>query len=296
MAVGLRDSTPEEEARNERERQLQAAGAYDGQKSVFDGGSVDVPGDWNNLRDNPISNFVFGEQQKEQPGVGGPAANPANLVQDPSTGMYYDPTTGTTYTDATGVVPVTNPNVAQQVASNFTKANAFLSTLQGLESERQAVNRQQNNLAGNFREIIAGNAPSVAAMQAQAGGQAAAAQQLAQVAGASGASAPLAGLMAARNTGQAMTGANNAGAIARVGEQKAAMDALNALLTSQGQGIERTAGRNTQAGHDFSSLALGGQESQQGLDVSVGAANAKDKKDLGGGVVKTVASWFGGDD
>lgn len=253
-------------------------------------GSVNPPGNWNGLRDNPIGNFVFGKAAPQQPGAGGPAKDPSKLIQDPNTGMFFDPTSGTSYVDATGQTVITNPNVAQQVALNVQKSNAFLAHLNGLEQERQGVNAGQNGLADSFRSVISGNAPSVAAMQATAGGQEAARQQLAQVAGASGASAPLASLMAARNTGQAMTGANNAGAIARVGEQKSAMDALNALLNSQQTGIANTASRDVSAGIDFANLANSGQTSQQGLNATAAQKKAEDEAKFGAGAVKTVAS------
>ncbi len=253
------------------------------------GGASLLPGT-NSLRDNPLVNFALGKMAPAQAGVGGPAADPSKLVQDSQTGMFYDPTTGTSYTDASGQTPITNPNVAQQVATNAQRATSFLGQLGGLEKERTAVSGQQGDLANHFRDIISGNAPSVAAMQAQAQANQAAQQQLAQAAGASGASAPLAALNAARNTGQVQIGANNAGAVARVGEQHAAMDALNNLLNAQGMGVERAAGRVTGAGEDFANLAATGQAGQQALDAKIAQAKQQEESKFGMSALKALAT------
>lgn len=250
----------------------------------------DNMGNWNSLRDNPISNFILGSGPAQQPGVGGPAKDPSKLVQDPTTGMFYDPTTGTSYTDASGQTVVTNPNLAQQVATNFKRASAFLDNLNKLEQERQGIMGEQNGLASTFKDVIAGRGPSAARIQAQIGANNVASQQLAQTAGVSGASAPLAGLMAARNTGQAQIAANNAGALGAAEESKAAMTALTALLNNQTASNAAASQLNAGVGTDLTNTAGTEQSSQQGLNTTAQMKKADDESRFGAGALKSFAS------
>lgn len=245
------------------------------------------------LRDNPVSNFIFGAGPQQQPGVGGPAKDPSKLMRDPVTGMFYDPTTGTSYTDAGGQVVIANPNVAQQVATNAQRATAFLSQLGGLEQERKAEQEKQQALEGHFNAVLSGNAPSVAEMQARGLAQAGASQQLAQVAGASGASSPLAALMAARNTGQVYANANNAGAMGRVAEETAAGNALNALLANEAANTQRATDTTAGLGMHLTDTAATGQEAQQGLNRQADKEKAADEKSFGGGVLSTLSHLIG---
>lgn len=256
------------------------------------GGASLLPGT-NSLRDNPVSNFIFGKGVQPQPGVGGPAKDPTKLVRDPTTGMYFDPTTGTTYTDAGGTTPVNNPNVAQQVAANFQRSQAFLGQLPGLEKQRQEVYGQQHDLAGQFRDIISGKAPSIAGHQLQEGLQSVANQQLSQAASVSGPSSPLAQLAAMRNTGSASVAVNNAAAQARIAEQRDAQNALNSLLNNQGMGVERAATRTTQAGEDFAHEAAAGQAAQQNLNQDTDKARAKEEASFGDAAIKFASGLVG---
>jgi len=235
---------------------------------------------------NPIANTIWGGPQPNQPGVGGPAKDPTRLVRDPTTGLYFDPTTGTTYTDGTGQRPVTDPNVAQQVSTNYSRSNAFNNQLTGLNQEREQVFGNQEQLGQSFRDIISGRATSPASLQAHMAMQNIANEQLAQTAGIGGASAPLAAMAAARNTGSASIGANNQATLARVQEQRAAEDAYNNLLNAQGMGVERAAGRTTGAGEDYAQLAATGQAGQQGLDAATIARNKLEEGRRGDSVGK----------
>lgn len=194
-----------------------------------------------------------------QPGVGGVASDARQLVQDPSTGMFYDPQTGTTYSDPNGRNPVTDPNVAQQVASNFATRSQFLNQL-------SAVQPQQQALAAHLNAVVNGQAPSVAGMQAAQGMNQIANDQLSQTAGVGGPTAPLARLMAARNTAAAQAQANNAGTIGRVAEQNAAAGQLGGLLNTM-------AGQNIEGAGTFSNQAAAGQAGQQNLNYQSNAAN-----------------------
>lgn len=248
---------------------------------------------FNSLRDNPVSNFLFGKPVQPQPGVGGPAANPERLVRDPVTGAYFDPSTGTSYTDPDGNIPIANPNIAQQVAQNFQRSQAFLNQLTGLEQQRQQVFGEQNQLGDTFRNIISGNTPSAAGIVMQQGLDRIADDQLSQAAGVGGASAPLASAMAARNTANAGVNVANQAALAKMQEQQAAMNALNSLLGVQAQGAEAALGRTTNAAGNFANLASSAQQQQQNLNTQVDMKRAEDEEKFGASTLKFFGSLFG---
>jgi hypothetical protein len=214
-------------------------------------------GDWNSLRDNPISNDFVGAPPPKQPGVGNTSTH--SLHKDPATGMYYDPTTGTTFTDQYGQNPVTDPNVAQQVAANFSASRQFLTNLANVQG-------QEGQLAGNLRSLIQGGQPSAAEMQVQGDMNNIAQQQMSNAAGVSGAGSPLAQLLANRNTANAQIQATNAGGIARANEVTGARGALAQLLGGM-------AGQNLGGAGEFAGLASSGQAGQQGMDDATAKAN-----------------------
>lgn len=211
----------------------------------------------------------------QQPGVGGAAPTGRQLQQDPTTGLYFDPQTGTSYADATGTSPVTDPNVAQQVATNFARAQSYLTAQQGVQG-------QQNQLGNQLRDVIAGHAPSVAAMQSQQGADTIAAQQMSQAAGVGGASGPLAQLLAMRNTAAGQVGANQTGTIARVAEQGQARTALQNLLSGESQ-------TDAALGAGLTGQSMTGQEAQQGLNASTDAQNSQKNQKLGASLISAFA-------
>jgi hypothetical protein len=212
---------------------------------------------FNSLRDNPISNALLGHQPPMQPGVGTTSTH--DLHKDPATGMYYDPTTGTTFTDQYGQHPVTDPNVAQQVAANFNSSRQFLTNLANVQG-------QEGQLAGNLRSLIQGGQPSVAEMGVQRDMNNIAQQQMSGAAGVSGAGSPLAQLLANRNTANAQIQAAGAGGIARANELTGARGALSQLLGGM-------AGQNLAGAGEFAGLASSGQAGQQGMDAATAKAN-----------------------
>ncbi len=212
---------------------------------------------FDSLRNNPISNALLGKPPAQQPGVGNTATNA--LQKDPSTGLYFDPTSGTTFLDAGGTQPVTDPNVAQQVAQNFTTSRQFLTRLGNVQG-------QEGQLAGNLSNLIAGGQPSAAQMQMQEGMNSIAQQQLSNAAGVSGAGGPLAQLLAARNTANAQIQNNAAGGIARANEVTGARSALAGLLGGM-------AGQDAGVAGEYSGLAQSGQAGQQGLNAQTDANN-----------------------
>lgn len=218
----------------------------------------------------------FFKNQPQQPGVGGVEQDGMALQRDPTTGLFFDPRTGTSYTDANGTVPVTDPNVAQQVATNFARSQQFLGQLSG-------VQQQQGALAHNLSNVISGGTPSVAGMQLQGGLDSIAAQQQSQAAGVSGGMHPLAQLLAMRNTGQAQIGLNNAAGMARVQEQAGARNQLGELLSQQ-------AGTNATLGGGMAGLAESGQQAQQNLNTNTNTQDAQKNATLGAGLLKMFAT------
>jgi len=228
---------------------------------------------FNSLRDNPIANALLGSPPKQQPGVGNTSTSA--LQQDPATGFYFDPTTGTTFVDPGGQQPVTDPNVAQQVAQNFNTSRQFLTRLGNVQG-------QEGQLAGNLQSLLTGNAPSMAQSQVQQGMNSIAQQQLSNAAGVSGAGSPLAQLLANRNTANAQIQANNAGGLARAQELTGARNTLAGLLGGM-------ANQNLGAATDYSQLAATGQAGQQGLN----AATDKNNQDFNLSFLKGVTGAAG---
>lgn len=214
-----------------------------------------------------------------QPGVGSRAEDPSRLVQDPTTGMFFDPSTGTTYTDATGLTPVTDPNVAQQVATNFQRSNAFMNGL-------QQTQQQQGQLAGTLQAAANGQGPSVGGAQLTQGLGQAANQQLAIAAGANGASGPLAQMLAARNIGNLATGTNQSAAIVRAQEAEAARQQLGQLLQNQ-------ATTNLTGATQFADTAASGQAAQQGLTQKAKEDNATNGMKILGAAFSGAGSALG---
>lgn len=246
---------------------------------------------WNSLRDNPISNFVLGGGQPNQPGVGTYKVGSGQpLIQDPTTGYYYDPASGTTFTDASAQFPVTDPNVAQQVATNVSRSQAFMNQLQPLQNQEQGIMGEQGDLAAHLRDVISGKAPSLAGEQLQSGLDAIQRQGLSTAAGTSGAGAPLASLMASRNTGSASIAANNAAAQARVKEQTDAQQALGTLLAQRGLLTAGALDRNLGAAENFNTTGANLATNKANNDAAAAAARAKSAENFGYSLLKGIAN------
>jgi hypothetical protein len=178
--------------------------------------------------------------------------------------------------DPDGQQAVTDPNVAQQVAANFSRSQGFLNSL-------GQVQGQQQGLVNNLQQVIGGHGPSLAGMQTSHALDQMAADQMSQAAGVSGSASPLAHLLAMRNTGAAQIGATNAGAMARVAEQAHARDALSNVLGGM-------AGTNAGLGAGFANLAQSGQQAQQGLNATNDQNNATKNRQLGASLIASLAA------
>lgn len=211
---------------------------------------------------------ITGGTGTSAPGVGGPRGTGGGgspFYYDQATGLYYDPNTGTSYSDPGGNYPVTNPNVAQQVAANFKTAHGFLGDLSGMEAERRAAAGDMSALSQLLTRQVQGQGPSVAGTQAAIGLGQIANQQLSGAAGVGGAAGPLAQMLAQRNIARAQIGANQAATLGRVQEQLGAESALANVLNARANSASTAYGQTGQLGLGYSNLAEGGQEAQQGL-------------------------------
>jgi len=228
---------------------------------------------------------------KQQPGVGGPAKDPSQLRQDPTTGMYFDPTTGTSYTDATGATPVTNPNVAQQVASNFATSRSLLGALQGNQATINNAVAGQNQLRGSLLNTINNpNASSVAQTQLGIGADAIARQQLQQAAGTTGANAFLARRNAANNIGGLQGALNGQQALTRANEVDAATGRLGTVLGQQAQEGQAGYNANLSGAVNFSDQAGKGEAGQQGLNADADKTSQANRGKLFSGGLSALAS------
>lgn len=192
----------------------------------------------------------------QAPGVGGPAADPTKLIRDPSTGFYYDPTTGTSYTDPSGALPVKDPNVAQQVAHNYTVSNNLLNAGQEGADMLRSAYAGETGLANSLNNTINNpNASSVAQSQLTQGADNLARQQLGIASGVGGANAASARRQAAQNIGQIGMAGDQASAIVRAGEVGQAQGRLADVLNAQaGQGAQYY-GQNLQGAGQFAGMA-----------------------------------------
>ena len=242
------------------------------------------------LRHNPVSNFIFGSGPQNQPGVGGKLRDFSHPLQhDPISGAWFDPQTGTSYLDSMGTQPITNPNIAQQVATNIQRSGAFLGQLGNVEQQQQQVFGQQQGLAHNLGDVITGRAPSLAAEQATQAANQATNQQFSAAAGTAGPAGPLAQMLAARNAANIQVGANNAGTMARTKEEADARNSLAELLASMGQGVSSDANRLGTLGTNFSQQGIQGQEAQQGLNRQADSEKSKQDFSFGGALVNGAA-------
>lgn len=227
--------------------------------------------------------LLFNQGVPNQPGVGTPGQGgpPSGFVHDPETGLYYDPTSGMSFTDPQGTHVVADPNLAQQVAANFSRANSIF-------GNANQVYGQQRDALARLSAAAAGKGPSAATMAGGVAMNQIADDQLSQASGVGGASAPLARLMAARNTAAAQTGVGNQVIMGRVNEQTQARNSLSDLLNAM-------ASQQLTAGTNLASLSDKGQETLQTLQSERDKANAENRQKLlgagasaGGGIISTA--------
>lgn len=235
--------------------------------------------DWDYLNPSTYIRPVVSEARgifapPPQPGVGKPITDPdeaarfgERAVRDPATGYYYDPATGTSYMDAQGQTPVANPNVAQQVATNYAQQQAYQRELAASrEGVRSGVGGLMN-LAGQYGDAAAGRGPSVAQSQLRSGFDAITSTQLSGAAGVGGDNSFAARRAALQNIGSAGLRHNQASAELRAREIEAARAGRGQALSAAGNLSQNQYGTDAAAAARSGELALGGQRGQQGIDA-----------------------------
>jgi len=263
----------------------------DGSTVVMNKGSDDfTPGNILRSVTGPLAGAAGLGPAKQQPGVGGPAVDPSKLQQDPSTGLFYDPTTGTTYADATGQSPVTNPNLAQQVATNFATRTSLLSKLAGNRSTIDNAVTGQKQLTGNLLNTINNpNASSVAQSQLGIGADAIARQQMQQAAGATGANAFLARRNAANNIGNLQATLNGQTALTRANEVDAATGRLSTVLGNEATEGQAAYSSNLLGAVQFGGQAGSGEATQQNADTTADENTQNNKQKFASGILGAVS-------
>lgn len=264
-------------------------------KHVNDNRPPDLTGSGNALV--AAYDWLRGTQtQAPQPGVGGPIApgDVGRLKRDPGTGYYVDPVTGTSYTDANGTTPVANPNVAQQVATDAGTARDFLGRARSGDAEHAFTLSGQRQLDKQLAGTIAGTTPSVAQTMLGQSTDATNRRQLSAAAGVGGANAFAARRQALQNIAQTNGQADQAAAIVRAKEINDATNSRANLLGQVATGTDRRYATDVGAAGDFSSLALNGQEKNQGLDTDADKDKKNFNRKVGQGIVNGFGNFLGG--
>jgi len=219
------------------------------------------------------------------PGVGGAAANPANLRQQPD-GSWLDPSTGTSYTDPQGTQPVVNQNLAQAAATAQGRARGFLAKAAQSDPTLDAVNARQNTLASTLQNTISNpNAPSVAQAQLQQSADQNARRVLGTVAGVGGNNqfdARRAALSALATSGASLAGD---AAVLRQKEIADATGALAGVNNAQATQAQNRQNSNVQAGATFAGQGLTAQSDKDQIDAKIKQGNQDtDQKYVGAGL------------
>lgn len=235
---------------------------------------------------NEIAGNPFGASPNPAapPGIVlGPPPDPGRLV-DNGAGTLLDPVTGQAYQkDEHGAaIPITNPNVAQQVGADASRAAGFYNQAPGYDAREQSAYNRETGLADTLNSVALGHGPSVAGAQLAVGLDQGARQQLAQAAGASGNNAALARLGAMQNTAGLQAKANQDASLVRAQEVANAQRTLAGLTTTMADQSRGMAGQKIGAAGDLNHLALQGEtdrERQQFETDKVRAANDRAQRD-----------------
>jgi len=256
-----------------------------------------------------VSLFTGHDRVQEQPGVGGggninggnTVVNPDGkgglinprtgepLTKDPSTGMFFDPSSGVSY-QPNGTI-VADPNLAQQVAKNFSTAQSLIAQGSGQNSGLDRTEGQQEGLATTLNNVINNpNAPSVARTQLAQSQDNTAKAILEQAAGVSGNNAYDARRTAIQALGNAET--QNAGnaALLRANEVNAATQGLGSTLNNLGAGQRARQAIDYSTGTGLTGTAQGGQEAQQGLNQKAQQSNLEQDNKLTGAIIGGISA------
>jgi len=237
-----------------------------------------------------------GNKIPQQPGVTANGESSfQDLQKDPVTGLYYDPTTGNVFNSPHPYPQnqVVNPNVVQQVASNFQQGNALLGQVAGARKDAGAAASGQGQLIQDLNGVISGSAPSVAGTQLAGTLGGIERTQEALASGQGGANAFAARQAAARNIGAAQQQASQNAATLRAQEVQGAIGAKGGVLANMAGNANTQAGQDIEGGAAFSQLASKGQQAQQGMNQDANKQYAEAEAKRKGGIPGLIGSLFG---
>lgn len=265
---------------------------------IKDKGKTVVPGTDNffNIADPANITGQNGDKVPAQPGVTANGESSfTDLKQDPVTGLYYDPTTGNVFNSPHPYPEnqVVNPNVAQQVASNFQQSQAILGGVTQARANASTANAGQAQLVGDLNGVISGSAPSVAGTQLAGTLGGIQRTQSALASGQGGANAFAARRAAAQNIGNAQQAASQHAAQLRAQEVANAMSAKGTVLNSQATNANTQAAQDIAGGAEFAGLASKGQQAQQGMNTDAETKYAEAEAKRKGGIPGLIGSLFG---
>jgi hypothetical protein len=236
-----------------------------------------------------------GNKVPQQPGVtaNGPSSF-TDLQKDPVTGLYYDPTTGNVFTSPHPYPEnqVVNPNVAQQVASNFQTGQALIGQVSGARKDAGAAASGQAGLIQNLNGVISGSAPSVAGTQLAGTLGGIERTQEALASGQGGANAFAARQAAARNIGAAQQQASQSAATLRAQEVQGAIGAKGGVLANMASNANEQAGQDITGASAFQQLAGKGQQEQQKMNTDAEKQYAEAEAKRKGGIPGLIGSLF----
>ncbi len=228
-----------------------------------------------------------------QPGVtANGESNTGNLQRDPVTGLYMDPITGNVFTDQYAKMQVTNPNVAQQVATNFQQSQALLGMLPGARQDARLASNGQGQLIQDLNGVISGSAPSVAGTQLAGTLGNIQRTQSAIASGYGGANAFAARQAAARNIGAAQQQASQNAAALRAQEVQGAIGAKGGVLANMASNANEQAAQDIAGAGAFSQLASKGQQAQQGMNTEADKANTDESNDKAQRLASSIGSLW----
>lgn len=197
----------------------------------------------------------------------------------PGTNYAYNPVTGQTQViGATGTPEVAGaPNLSQQGATSSTLQQLYLNQYKNAVDNAAATRAGQNTLAGDFRDVIAGRAPSVAETQLQTGMTRIGQDQNAMAAGASGQNAFGARRIAAQNIARASGDLSGQMALTRAAETAAARGGLASLYGQQVQADAAAQNVASGAGLGYGKLGEEAEADRIGANMDADKENAKQR-------------------
>lgn len=246
--------------------------------------------------EDPISGLQrkLGLSVDTNPGGSVGAARPedaAAFQQVPGTTYAYDPISGQYYIDPQtygGTQVAGAPNLAQQGSGAAINQQTFLGQQQDALDRIAATRGKMDTLGGNYADVIAGRAPSVAGTQLQTAMNRIVADQNSIAAGANGQNAFGARRAAAANVARAQGDLSGQLALARAAETAAARTGLANLYTGANQTDVASQGIAAQGALGYGRLGEEAEADRIGANQKATEQNMQTK----GAIFKGAGSLF----